>query len=248
MKTSEQLTLPFGETVSTFSPADSRASRSASPVREKAREMTAISGRRCLELFGRFVPAGSWAKTFSDLLIGREDWFSSRCGMTWKLKATKSNRSYFQLAASMLPTYATERLLLPTAQTQGLKICVKGKTVFMPLGFMPTPTALDCGSGRMNRSLSKGASERPTLALAARMGMLPTPTANDARNVSLPPSQAKRDGGMVKTAMRSDEYRAGAGFQLNPLFVAEMMGFPADWTALPFQVGAGNPSKPTATP
>lgn len=105
-----------------------------------------------------------------------------------------------------------------------------------------------CGSGRMNRSLSKGASERPTLALAARMGMLPTPTANDARNVSLPPSQAKRDGGMVKTAMRSDEYRAGAGFRLNPRFVAEMMGFPVDWTALPFQVGAGNPSKPTATP
>ena len=129
-----------------------------------------------------------------------------------------------------------------------LKICVKGKTVFMPLGFMPTPTALDCGSGRMNRSLSKGASERPTLALAARMGMLPTPTANDARNVSLPPSQAKRDGGMVKTVMRSDEYRAGAGFRLNPRFVAEMMGFPIDWTALPFKGGAGNPSKPTATP
>lgn len=248
MKTSEQLTLPFGETVSTFSPADSRASRSASPVIEKAREMTAISGRRCLELFGRFVPDGSWAKTFPELLIGRRDWFSSRCVLTWKMRATKSNRLYFQLVVSMPHTKGIEYGLLPTAQTQGMKICVKGKTVFMPLGFMPTPTALDCGSGRMNRSLSKGASERPTLALAARMGMLPTPTANDARNVSLPPSQAKRDGGMVKTAMRSDEYRTGAGFRLNPRFVAEMMGFPVDWTALPFQVGAGNPSKPTATP
>lgn len=226
----------------------SRASRSASPVREKAREMTAISGRRCLELFGRFVPDGSWAKTFPELLIGQTDWFSSRCVLTWKMRATKSNRLYFQLVVSMPHTKGIEYGLLPTAQTQGLKICVKGKTVFMPLGFMPTPTALDCGSGRMNRSLSKGASERPTLALAARMGMLPTPTANDARNVSLPPSQAKRDGGMVKTAMQSDEYRAGAGFRLNPRFVAEMMGFPVDWTALPFQVGAGNPSKPTATP
>ena len=38
------------------------------------------------------------------------------------------------------------------------------------------------------------------------------------------------------------------GSRLNPLFIAEMMGFPVDWTALPFQVGAGNPSKPTATP
>lgn len=224
------------------------ASRSASPVIEKAREMPAISGRRCLELFGRFVPDGSWAKTFPELLIGRRDWFSSRCVLTWKMRATKSNRLYFQLVVSMPHTKGIEYGLLPTAQTQGLKICVKGKTVFMPLGFMPTPTALDCGSGRMNRSLSKGASERPTLALAARMGMLPTPTANDARNVSLPPSQAKRDGGMVKTAMQSDEYRAGAGFRLNPRFVAEMMGFPVDWTALPFQGGAGNPSKPTATP
>lgn len=185
-------------------------------------------------------------------VLGIVDWseglVSSRCVLTWKMRATKSNRLYFQLVVSMPHTKGIEYGLLPTAQTQGLKICVKGKTVFMPLGFMPTPTALDCGSGRMNRSLSKGASERPTLALAARMGMLPTPTANDARNVSLPPSQAKRDGGMVKTAMRSDEYRAGAGFRLNPRFVAEMMGFPVDWTALPFQVGAGNPSKPTATP
>lgn len=190
----------------------SLASRSASPVREKAREMTAISGRRCLELFGRFVPAGSWAKTFSELLIGRRDWFSSRCVLTWKMRATKSNRSYFRLAVSTLPIAGTGCGLLPTEQTQGLKICVKGKTVFMP------------------------------------MRLLHTPTANDARNVSLPPSQAKRDGGMVKTAMRSDEYRTGAGFRLNPRFVAEMMGFPVDWTALPFQVGAGNPSKPTATP
>ena len=80
------------------------------------------------------------------------------------------------------------------------------------------------------------------------MRLLHTPTANDARNVSLPPSQAKRDGGMVKTAMRSDEYRTGAGFRLNPRFLAEMMGFPPDWTELPFLHGAGNPSKPTATP
>lgn len=212
MKTSEQLTLPFGETVSTFSPADSLASRSASPENAKGREMTAISGRRCLELFGRFVPAGSWAKTFPELLIGRRDWFSSRCVLTWKMRATKSNRSYFRLAVSTLPIAGTGCGLLPTVQTQGLKVCVEGKTVFMP------------------------------------MQLLHTPTANDARNVSLPPSQAKRDGGMVKMAMRSDEYRTGSGSRLNPLFIAEMMGFPVDWTALPFQVGAGNPSKPTATP
>lgn len=36
--------------------------------------------------------------------------------------------------------------------------------------------------------------------------------------------------------------------QLNPQFVAEMMGFPHDWTLLPFLRGDENQSKPTAMP
>lgn len=208
MTTSEQLTLQFGEIVSTCSPEGSLASRSASPVREKAREMTATCGRRCLELFGRFVPAGSWAKTFSELLIGREDWFSSRCVLTWKMRATKSDRSYFQLAASMLPTYATERSLLPTVQTQGLKICVEGKTVFMPPDLLPTPKAQDCRHAMRDRGKSNLGEEMSELA-----------------------------------------YRqTGQTSQLNPLFVAEMMGFLVNWSVSPFRDGEKNPSRPTATP
>ena len=45
---------------------------------------------------------------------------------------------------------------------------------------LPTPTALDKGGGRINKSLSPNAAERPTLALAARKGLLPTPTAMEA--------------------------------------------------------------------
>ena len=33
-----------------------------------------------------------------------------------------------------------------------------------------------------------------------------------------------------------------------PLFVEEMMGFPRNWTALPFQSGDEKASKPTGTP
>jgi hypothetical protein len=36
----------------------------------------------------------------------------------------------------------------------------------------------------------------------------------------------------------SIQYQTGTTFQLNPLFVAEMMGFPVDWLTLPFQGGA----------
>ena len=78
-------------------------------------------------------------------------------------------------------------------------------------------------------------------------GLLPTPTANDAKNVTLPASQGIRNG-LPKTAMQSDEYRTGTGSRLNPLYVAEMMGFPGNWLVSPFLGGAGKPSKPAETP
>lgn len=42
--------------------------------------------------------------------------------------------------------------------------------------------------------------------------------------------------------------KAGRSFQLNPLFVAEMMGFPVNWTVSPFLPGGSNPSRDTETP
>jgi hypothetical protein len=148
---------------------------------------------------------------------------------------------------SARPTDGTDAGLLPTVQTQGLKQCEKGKTVFMPLELLPTPTAIDAGSGRINRSLSPGAAERPTLALSAKMGLLPTPTVNDATNSSLPASQVKRKSGLPRMAMQSDEYRTGTTSRLNPLYVIEMMGFPVNWLVSPFLRGAGDPSKHAAT-
>ena len=41
---------------------------------------------------------------------------------------------------------------------------------------------------------------------------------------------------------------SGKGSRLNPRYVAQMMGFPPDWTELPFRHGAASRSKPTATP
>lgn len=209
--------------------------------------MTATSGRKCCGLFGLFDPVGSWARTFSELLIGRKEWSSSRCALTWRRQDTKCSRTLYRLAVSALPTDGTDAGLLPTVQMQVLKQCEKGKMVFMPLELLPTPTAIDAGSGRINRSLSPGAADRPTIALAARMGLLPMPTANDATNSSLPASQVKCKSGLPGMVMQSDEYRTGAGSRLNPLFVAEMMGFPVDWTVLPFQSGETNPSKDLGT-
>lgn len=201
----------------------SRASRSRSQESGEAQKTIATCGPRCSTLFGLFDPAGSWARTFTESLIGRKGWSSNRCALTWRRQDTRCGRTLFRLAVSALPTVGTD------------------------VGLLPTPTAIDAGSGRMNKSLSPNASERPTLAMASKMGLLPTPTANDAKNVTLPASQGIRNG-LPKTAMQSDEYRTGTGSRLNPLYVAEMMGFPVNWLVSPFLGGAGKPSKPAETP
>nr|CAI9751214.1 DNA methyltransferase [Caudoviricetes sp.]CAI9751750.1 DNA methyltransferase [Caudoviricetes sp.] len=127
-------------------------------------------------------------------------------------KVIKSNRLLFRLVPLVRPTDETECGLSHTAQTQGKDLLPtpnamdiqhkdmsinkhgrreskNGKTSHS-LGLedmayanlLPTPTALDRGSGRINKSPSPGASERPTLAMAARMDLLPTPMASDIQH------------------------------------------------------------------
>lgn len=127
MKMFKQQTLPFGEIASTCSPVDSPASHSVSRANVKARPMTATYGPQCLELFDLFGPAGLWARTFSESLIGRREWFSSRCVLIWRRQDTRCKRTLYQLRASVLPICDTEHGLLPTVQTQGLKRCVNRK-------------------------------------------------------------------------------------------------------------------------
>jgi hypothetical protein len=57
-----------------------------------------------------------------------------------------------------------------------------------------------------------------------------TPTVNDSKNASLPPSQAERDG-LAGAMLRNDSIQTGEAMYLNPSFAEEMMGFPVGWTA-----------------
>jgi hypothetical protein len=80
----------------------------------------------------------------------------------------------------------------------------------------------------MSKLLAKG----QTVSLAAQMKsaeMLPTPTANDSKNSTLPPSQVDRDG-LAGTMLRDDSIPTGEATYLNPSFVEEMMGYPVGWT------------------
>lgn len=209
------------------------------PEQEMERKMTATSGRRCFVSSTKLDPLGLLVKT----LVESSRWYSPARRLKWEVTRTfaeritrftrndngslssksestsrqsdiPSSQLLYRLVPSERPTEETGYGLLPTVQTQGLKICNKnGKTEFFPVellptpmaqdyrrrgpnseqqglpemaynGMLPTPTAIDSGSGRINKSISPNAKERPTIALAAKMGLLPTPQNRDFKNGS----------------------------------------------------------------
>lgn len=159
MEISERPTLRNGEDVSTCLPEDSRANLSAWPESGREPMTTAISGRRCCEQFGKFVPAGSWARMFSESLIGRTDWSSNRCALIWKLRGTKFNRMYFQLAVSMRRTKDTVHGLSPM--------------------LLKTPTVIDAYADRLNQKEQRfgnsgSLAQEAVSGFIYRRGLLPT--------------------------------------------------------------------------
>jgi hypothetical protein len=76
----------------------------------------------------------------------------------------------------------------------------------------------------------------------ARNQMLPTPRTSDERMHWKTENWKGDDLG----SHINEIY--GTPSQLNPRFVAEMMGFPPNWTELPFQSGEMNPLKDMETP
>lgn len=276
METSRQQTLPFGEEKSTCSPEDFRASHFQQQVNEKAQPITVISGRKCLESFGRLAPDGSWAKTFSELLVGMEDWFSSRCTLTWKLRGTKSRRLYFQLVASAPRISDTEHgslpvlLKTPSAMDARSENLIKKEQKFgnsgtlaqevqsgfiYKRGILPTPRTTDVGRG----TVKDVKFDNGTYFRENKKGVKFGVNITDVIARGLLPTPTANDGknatlpdsqkeriSLVAEAMKHKT--DGQTSQLNPLFVQEMMGFQYLWTELPFQSGEPNPSKPMETP
>lgn len=236
----------FGETESASSPEVSRASHIQQPESAEEKTTSATSGQRCLDAFGKSGRAGSWAKTFAALLVGQEGWCSRRCRLTWKLKGTKYNRLYFLLQVSALRTKDTGRGLLPTPQTQGLKVCDRdGKTRFMDLGLLQTPTTQEVVHPEMEltptgRRKAKNGNESHSVGLAdlAANGLLPTPMARDYRSDLKQETVERRAlhprGKNLKETLQQ---QIGESFQLNHRYCLEMMGFPRRWLDIPFQDG-----------
>lgn len=329
--------------------------------RKGAEDDRYTSGRKCYERYGRFSPIGLLVKTLlessqwynpavklrwdvknlcserlteKEYCIGRNT-LSKQCVTTLNVKDISSNRLLFRLVPSERRTEETVSSLLPTVQTQGLKVCNEnGKTTFYPVGLLPTPRAVEVVEHPMKaaaRTKDRTGTKLNNLSSGAAFGLLPTPMASDAttgaiigkndqfvttrngtprrinqngqngcvglaRMVRLLPTPNAREAdkyskkynpnsqmgtaltamavnGMLPTPaardyqpsvspqalkrkngkMRTDalcnlpvmlgehhSQNGGKTSQLNPLFVAEMMGFPPDWTVLPFQSGGRN--------
>jgi hypothetical protein len=194
---------------------------------------------------------------FAASLIGQKGWYSTRCRLTWNLQGTKSFRLYFQLAPSTLPTDETGfgLLLTPTAvqtcehpedmQARAKAKGYKNGTKFGSLtsqvvhGMLPTPTTQEptsnCEITETGRRKTKDGKGSHSLNLGRVVTMLPTPTTGADHGTPY------QQGG------ESLRCRLGQTSQLNPRFVAEMMGFPANWTESPFQSGETKASKHTET-
>jgi hypothetical protein len=80
----------------------------------------------------------------------------------------------------------------------------------------------------------------------SEFGLLPTPTTRDWKGARS--SEALQAAGRTNTNSLSDFYaQPGKTSQLNPQFVLEMMGFPSDWSLLPFQNGETKASRQQET-
>lgn len=79
---------------------------------------------------------------------------------------------------------------------------------------LPTPVSIDAGSGRINKSPSAGAKERPTLALMARKGLWPTPTVCGNYNRK---GASKTSGDGLATAVAMSLTGSASGFMDAPI-------------------------------
>ena len=124
---------------------DFPANHTVLPGTEKAREMTATSGRRCYELYGKWSQIGSLVKMFAE----SSTWNSTKSFLIWKTLATPAGRLLFQLAPSMPPTKENGSGLLPTPTARDYKYPNK-KTRKERTGSLKGQALADVAGGPLN--------------------------------------------------------------------------------------------------
>lgn len=170
------------------------------------------------------------------------------------VKDIPSSRCLFRLVPSVPRTEGTVSGLLPTPIASDFKVRgpgsqQKGLPEIIREMLLPTPTATEIHhwqrverwkrQGRTSKHETEDGEKNPNglTDFLDFHGLLPT-LEHIGRKGKNP-----RQGGLPDSFAQT-----GRSFQLNPLFVAEMMGFPTSWTVLPFLPGGSSPSRDTGTP
>ena len=170
------------------------------------------------------------------------------------VKDIPSSRCLFRLVPSVPRTEGTAYGLLPTPMARdysprGPNCLQKGLPEIIREMLLPTPTATEIHhwqrverwkrQGRTSMHETEDGEKNPNglTDFLDFHGLLPT-LEHIGRKGKNP-----RQGGLPDFFAQT-----GRSFQLNPLFVAEMMGFPTSWTVLPFLPGGSSPSRDTGTP
>ena len=104
-------------------------------------------------------------------------------------------------------------------------------------GMLPTPNASE--GEKWTRKYNPNSQTGRGLTAMALNGLLPTPTASDKNTGT---TKDRKDGiSRMSDLKHNIAHQYGRNSLLNPRFVSEMMGFPVDWTVLPFLNGGKNP-------
>lgn len=184
----------------------------------------------------------------------REEYVVETSAVILSVKDIPSSRCLFRLVPSVPRTEGTVSGLLPTPIASDFKVRgpgsqQKGLPEIIREMLLPTPTATEIHhwqrverwkrQGRTSMHETEDGEKNPNglTDFLDFHGLLPT-LEHIGRKGKNP-----RQGGLPDFFAQT-----GRSFQLNPLFVAEMMGFPTSWTVLPFLPGGSSPSRDTGTP
>ena len=165
---------------------------------KEARQITAISGRKCFASYGPYTQLSSLTKMLMERLPTAS--LTGRL-MTWKVKATPAKRMYFQLR--------------PSAHfIAGIEFGL---------------SRLDNPSKKTSKKHQK---KFANLSSQLIYGLLmPTPTLNDSKNSTMPPSQAYCRKGYQGTLVSALLHMGiSPGTLLNPALFECFMGYPKGWT------------------
>ena len=169
-----------------------------------------------------------------------------RCVLTWKILGIKSRPILYLRAQSMRHTEEKEFGLLPTVKLTDAhpqRILTNGKNISQTTGtqyglhltqmaasgMLPTPTAMDSTNATANMKstqVKEGSMHSMTLTRMMSEGMLPTPTAQIIKHGHSDKYWDNQIGNRQMDLAMWNAETNGKTSQLNPRFVAEMMGFP----------------------